>query len=521
MASEHLVERGHALPRVRASLHNAVFAGIVLLALVIRLDSITAPPLDFAPARQTYDALRARIIYADGLQQLEPWKRAVLDDVRAQVPQIEPPVLEHLAAAGYRLAGSEQLWIARMLSVLLWIVGGAFLHRLATRVADEPGPLIALGLYLFMPFGIFGSRSFQPDPLMVTLTLAALVTIVRFHEHPSNARLAQSAVVSALAILSKPAIPVFFLWGAFAALGIGSQGFRRIFRSRSSLAFAVISLAPAALYYLYGTVVASFLGGHTSSSLRPSLLADPSFWRGWMGMVASVVAYPLDGLSGVFGLLTVAALAAVMLVGLLATHSRAGRSLLVGLWAGYIVFGVVFTEHVSTHVYYSLPLVPIVALSAAPAGVVLLQWLRTAHFATRIVVVLVGFAVLAGATWKVEQKLESPDYHRQVEIYKRIGVVVGHTSDAIHVDQSFDTPLLYYAWIASSPLYYPRRADVDSRLLEVRLREITARSGKPRFLIVTATQELNSGRSLRTFAQQYSLVAKTRRYAIFALSNGT
>jgi hypothetical protein len=65
-----------------------VLATLFSLALLIRLDSIAAPPLDFAPARQTYDALRARIIYLDGSEGLPSWKQAVLDHVRSHVPRL-------------------------------------------------------------------------------------------------------------------------------------------------------------------------------------------------------------------------------------------------------------------------------------------------------------------------------------------------------------------------------------------------------------------------------------------------
>jgi 4-amino-4-deoxy-L-arabinose transferase-like glycosyltransferase len=505
------------LASVRSRLGLLVCAGLVLLALLVRLQAITAPPLDFAPARQTYDALGARIIYLDASHQLPGGKRAVLDQVRRQVPQIEPPVMEHLAAAGYRLVGSEQLWIPRLISVMFWLVGGGFVYRLAARLSRKPGPLISLALYLLLPFGIFGSRSFQPDPLMVMLSLGAFVAVVRFHERPSTKNLGLASGASALATLSKPAIPIFFLWGLFLALAIARQGLRRAVSSPYSLAFAAISFAPAAAYYVWGTVVNGFLRGHTTSSLDPTLLIQPSFWRGWMGMIASVVAYPLNGLSGIVGLIIDLALISLVVLGLITTRSREGVALLSGLWIGYFVFGLAFTTHISTHSYYSLPLIPIIALSLAPVAVAACERLRGASRVAQASLALVCCLGAAGAALKVEERLWSRDYLRQVEVYQQVGTVVGHTTAAVHVDPSYDAPLLYYAWIASSPLYYPEGQRLQPSQIQQRLRQIETESGRPRFLIITAVTELQTQPRLRAFVRRLPVVSRTRDYSIFAL----
>jgi 4-amino-4-deoxy-L-arabinose transferase-like glycosyltransferase len=503
-------------PRISVRRQQFLLAALILLAFAVRLHSIGAPPLDFAPARQTYGALRARIIYLDARRDVEPWRREVLEDVRPMVPQIEPPVLEHLAAAGYRLLGSEQVWVARLLSVLFWLAGAVFLYRLAHRVSEASGPLIAVSLYLFLPIAIVGSRSFQPDPLMVALMLAALVAVVRFHEHPSRARLGVAAGVSALAVLSKPPFAAFFLVAAFYSLAIANRGTSWLRQGQSSLTFFAFSLAPAALYYLYGIEGGGYLEGHASSSLEPRLLADPEFWRGWLGMVASIVAYPVDGLSGFDRLAIVGVLAVAAAAGLRWTRSRNGRSLLVGLWIGYLVFGAVFTVHISTHVYYSLPLVPIVALSVAPAAAAAVKRLSAAPIVVRGAAVLATLGAASVIAWTVERELGSADYLRQARTYERVGRIVDHANDAVHVDRSFNTPLLYFAWISSSPLYYPGGGQLELRDLRDRIREVSADSGAPRFLIVTATEELARQRALRAIVRQLSVVARTRGYAIYS-----
>jgi 4-amino-4-deoxy-L-arabinose transferase-like glycosyltransferase len=279
-----------SLPSARLKLTGVALAALLLAGLLVRLPAISGPLLDFAPARETYDALRARIIYLDG-ERIPMWQRAVLDRDRREVPQIEPPVMEHLAVLSYRIAGGEKTWIPRLFSVLFWLMGGMFLYRLARRVAADPGPLIATAIYLLCPFSIFASRSFQPDPLMVMLTLAAVLAIVRFHERPGPERLAAAAGLSALAALSKPPIPIFFLWGVYLALAISRDGLRRGLTRRWLIVFGLVSFAPALAYYVWGIYVRGFLHGHTESSLQPQLWFTADFWRagfGWLRTSLSI-----------------------------------------------------------------------------------------------------------------------------------------------------------------------------------------------------------------------------------------
>ena len=85
------------------------------------------------------------------------------------------------------------------------------------------------------------------------------------------------------------------------------------------------------------------------------------------------------------------------LLGALLLSKGLARALLIGLLSGYIVFGLVFTYHIQTHSYYSLQLVPIVALAigfivelvGAHVSQVATQWYeRVAIFGVLLVKVL-------------------------------------------------------------------------------------------------------------------------------------
>jgi 4-amino-4-deoxy-L-arabinose transferase-like glycosyltransferase len=450
--------------------------GLFALALLVRLPGISSPPFDFSPARQTYDALRARIIYL-GASELSDSQHAVLMHVGAEVPQIEPPVMEHLAAFGYRIAGGEHLWIPRLIAVSFWLGGGVLIYRLAARLAGRPGQVTSVVLYLFLPYGILASRSFQPDPMMIMLTLGAILAIVRYHELSSTSRLVVASVASALAVLSKPPIPLFFLWGVFFSIAVTRTGVRRALSSRASWLYGAVSLAPSALYYVWGTFIEDFLRGHTESSVGPRRLLELGFWKGWGGMTATVVATPLNDVGGRRYLLVDLAVVAIVILGVLWARSSTGATLLVGLCVGYVAFGLVFTTHISTHPYYSLPLVPIVALASGPLGEAVFRRLRTTPLVAQAAAVLLCAVVVAGVAKQLGKRMVNAGYDRQVASYERIGTLVGHTSAAADIDPFDDTPLLYYAWIGSWPLYNPEGQTLQAGELERELRQVATKSG--------------------------------------------
>lgn len=503
-----LVRRASATQRQLIAL-----ALVGAVAFAIRLHAISAPPLDFSPSRQTYGALRARIVYMEGQEDVPAWKRDVLESVRA--PQIELPVLEHVAAAAYQIAGFEASWIPRLFSVVSWLVGGVFVYRLAQRLGPSPVASVAVVVYLLWPLGIFGSRIIQPDAMMVVLALAALLALVRYDERPSPARLGVATTVSALAVLIKPPFAAFFLLGALAALTVGRSGFRSALTSRSSWLYVVGSLGPAAAYVVWARA-SGLLAGHTSSSLQPELLLEPRFWRAWSMMVANVVSFPELGLTRSSVLAIVISLASAVFLGVRAA-TPLGRRVLVGLWLGYAALGVTFTSHTSSHLYYSLPLVPIIALSLAPVLASAAHRQRTAPALVRVAALVLVALVIVGVGSKVERRLNDPRYVREAETYQQIGEIVGHTTRAVHVDRYYDTPLLYYAWIAGRPLYYPGDALAELPDLDARLAEIEAESGRRDLLIVSAIDELRSRDSLAAFVEPLREVARTSEYAIFAL----
>ena len=352
----------------------AVYLLLVLAlvaALAPRLYRIASPPLEFHPTRQFHSALIARSLYLDWFASGDTGRAEVARQARADY--IEPPIMETAAAIAYGAGGGENLVYPRIISVLCWLVGAVLLYVICREGISRDAALIAAAYFLLAPYTIPASRSFQPEPLMVAMMLAAVLAMLRHRRAPSVRLFALAAGLSALAILVKP-VAVFPLWGAFLISGAMSDGLGTTLRNRRTWLFAGISLLPSAVYYVYGLFGADFLAEQTSGRFLPELLLWPEYWSGWLKQAARVVGTGANRGAGDLVIGTTVLVAA--LVGVTLVRDRLMRALVVGLLAGYVLFGLVFTWHIHTHDYYSLMLVPIVAM---PLGALLaepLAWAR-------------------------------------------------------------------------------------------------------------------------------------------------
>src|SRR5688500_6645977 len=136
------------------------------LALTIRLYDLTDLPLDFHPTRQLLSAIKARGLYYETQPDGIPtWKLETAIRQAKLKADVEPVIFERVVAFTYRITG-EQIWIARVYSSIFWLVGGIFLFLLIRDLVSFEAAVVSTTYYLFFPYSIIASRSFQPDPLM-------------------------------------------------------------------------------------------------------------------------------------------------------------------------------------------------------------------------------------------------------------------------------------------------------------------------------------------------------------------
>lgn len=401
---------------------------LLVIGLAVRLIALDVPPMDFHPTRQYRSALIARAASEAALAPLSPVERGNAVAMAQAQADIEPELMEPIAAALYDMVGREDLRLPRAFAALGWLLG-ALAVWLLVRDSDTTGTagLSALGLMLLTPYTIDSSRAFMPDPWMVGLTSATFVATISYDRRPWIGTLAVRVVVAAAAGYVKP-MALLLIAPAWLLSDVRRDG---VVRGVLLAAFATgLAAAPAAWYY-----VALLNSGNPVATDRffPELWQRATYWSGWWTMVVRVV--------GVVPLL-------IALYGLVAGRGPVAR-LLLGAWIGYLGLGLAFTHHISTHDYYSLPLIPLVAASAA-LGLSALARVGGPRVAWGAMAVVAGAFVVSPGYGGIYGNTDRA--RTMAADYERIGELTGHSPRVVSLDGSYGFPLAYHARISTIQL---------------------------------------------------------------------
>ncbi len=478
------------------------------LALAVRLYAIGSPSNDFHTTRQYYSAFMVRPLFLEAQPDTPAWR---LDIARQNQPApLEPPVLQAAALAGYLIAGQEALWIPRTIAALSWVVGGFFLYLLGRRLFRAEAALVATAFYLFAPYGIAASRSFQPNPLMVALMVAGMYALLRYFDRPTWPALMAAAVTSALAIFVLP-LAAFFLFPLYAWLAVVTFGWRRAIRNPHTIAFGLVSLLPTALYYAYGLFVAGFLRGQTGNLFMPGLWTNPQYWINWPFRMLEVI-----------GLIPFI----LSIQALLTTRQPRQAAVIRSLWLAYLIFGLLVNYPIFTHNYYSLPLIPIAALSIS--GVVDGLLARLGSDAVRMPRLIAGGTVLvivvAGLIQYLPITVVTEEQQQAIDAAREIGEQIEHSAAAVFLTDDYGSILRYYGDVAGTnwPTYYDLKAEtvrgLDRPAVEERLRAILA-EGHYRYFVVTSPFQVGLQPDLMGYLDAtYPVMARGDAYIIYALN---
>lgn len=417
------------LARLQLHLAEILLGILILLGFGLRLIDLTDPPMDFHPTRQFRGAVVARSIYYELVPSNDPYIQQQAVSLRNSVSDLEPSILETIVALAYLVTGGEQLWVARIITSLFWVLAAVPLYALARRFTSPAAALLSVAYYLLLPFGVLASRSFQPDPFMVAWLILCMFTAYRW----SETRLWNWALLAAgsggLAILIK-AFAAFFVLGILAGAVLFTLGLRPALRDKQVWAMAAICVLPPALYYVLNAGATS--GGYIQNwivALLP-LAFQPSFYIFWVNMVS--------------GLLGVAALAAA-LSGVLIADLRA-RWLLLGAWLGYAAYGITLPHQTTTHDYYHLFLVPLAAFSIAPIAHLIATKVAQQSRPWRVGFALVTLAALFLAAFSARSTLLGVDYRQEPHFWQRVGAAVPTEGRTIGLVQAYGNLLSYYGW---------------------------------------------------------------------------
>ena len=493
-------------------------AALFIMALGVRIYGAADHPVEFQYVRQYHSALLARHFYYQGLESVPEWKKAVIG---VTTPKIhEPPVMEWLAALGYHAMDGEQLWIPRIIASLFWIIGSLALLAILKRFFDTEVALLSSAFYLLVPYGIYLSRSFQPDSLMAMMMLLSILTIVRFYEKSSMKRLVTAAGLSSLALLIKP-VAAFLIFGAFISLALSRKHLKKIIFDRPFWLFCLITVAPAAVYYLYQVAGGRSLSGVAQKSILPGLLVHLFYYKGWLYQLERVVGFPFF-IAG--------------LIGILMFNNREGRFMAWGLWLGYLCFGLVFTWPFTTHAYYHIVAIPIIALCLGPLFEIIIKCLRrqSSWFVRPAFLGILVF-IIALTLKPVIESIQRNDYMKKASVFKEIGDTVRHSTKTVFLSPHEGEPLMYQGWLGGKKwpgswafrlekFGYIRMTDFQELNRQANMQAVKRRfeedfkSDKPEYFIVTDFKEFEQQPDLKAFlTTNFDKLAETNHYIIFDL----
>lgn len=473
------------------------------VGLVVRLFDLTDLPLDFHPTRQLHSALMARGMYYQDLESAPQWQREMAVRQWKMEGVIEPPFMEWLAAKTYQLAGAELLWLPRLFSIIFWMAGGIGLLLWARKIGSLEGAVAALAFYLILPYGVIASRAFQPDPLMTALTIWSLWAVSRWSSHPNWENSLLAGVLGGAAILSK-SVAVFFVAPAFAAAVLTTLGFKNALRSGRIWLMAFLVLLPYALYHIYGVYLAGFLQSQFSQRFFPAMWFNPGFYLQWSRKINLVTGLPwfLLGVLGSF-----------------LYRARRVRTMLVSLWTGYFLYGIVLPYHISTHDYYHLPLIPLVAVGLAGGVPLVRDHLRGPVWQQKVLLwglLIFGVGYYA---WDARTTLKRVDYRPEANYWQEIGAFLGHDSNVIALTQDYGARLEYWGWVTI--INWPWLGDLSFQGQPTTAENTVIRfeqqaAGRDYFL-VTAPEELERQPALKDLLAAYTVVFREGDAVIYDL----
>jgi hypothetical protein len=267
-----------------------------------------------------------------------------------------------------------------------------------------------------------------------------------------------------------------------------------------------LATASGSAYYLIRILLGDELAVQANVSFVPSLLFQRFYWEGWLESVSWAVGIvPL-----VVGILGVATL-----------RSGPGRSFLIGLWSGYIVFCLLFTYHITFAGHYHLLLTPIVAISCAPlvlsnfVGAIRGSWLAKGLCVIAVLLTMVTTLLGISRTFRAAGTLEPP------RVAATVGNIVQHSTRTVFLSPFYGAPLEYYGELAGE--WWPRQREQLGRGPETE-RSVSERfralGFEPEYFIITDFVALRSyEQDLEAFLEHCTLLADSSEYLIYHLQD--
>lgn len=342
--------------------HYRIVALIIIVGIVIRVPLLSAPLTANLTDdwRQADTASIAHHFYKNGYHIFYPqiyWGGNGPGYVETEF-QLYP----FTVAVLYRFFG-EQVWLGRLVSLLITVVTFIVFYLLARRLIGSLAALWALGFFVISPLLIRYSVAYMPEATVLCFYVTALYFFQRWLEQSKPNLILFAALSTAAAILVKPtAIHIGLI---FLLMLIEQYGWR-LFNVKAVWLFGLVSLVPGILWYAharnlyltYGNTFGVFSGGDSKFG-NFSYWLSPTFY-------GSLLQLDVEWVFAGVGIL-------VFLLGAgLLIRQRHSRIVLYGVITIVIYYMIVARYASETWgIQYHIYLVPFAALGVGPG----LDWL--------------------------------------------------------------------------------------------------------------------------------------------------
>jgi hypothetical protein len=435
--------------KIEAWLHKNYFALLVLATFIIgfgiRSINLTNPPLDFQAWRQLRSASIARGKYYQMLPSADPTSRQNAIYLSKQFEVLEPNILETLVALAYLLMGGEQLWIARLFSITAWLIGGLGIYFLGKRISTRIGSLASLFFYLLLPYGVTASRAFMPDPSMVMWIILSAWALVYWSDKGTWKSALLAGIFSGMAVLTK-IFAVFPVGLLSLIIVLSNQPFGKAIKNPKVWLMAILMVLIPSTYYLLfvGNLAPGYISGWVAGF--SSLLLSPGFYIRWVSFLKQII----DPF-----LLCLCILSIFL-------YDKLGRRVMLGLFGGYFLIGITVPSLIITHDYYSLFIIPCLALAIAPltdlfCKRIVQQGILVKILAFGTTMFLIGYAINLS-----RGALISQDFRPEAKGWIRMGQELP-PGKYIGITHDYNARLNYYGWIAVAP--WPLAYDSQMKVL--------------------------------------------------------
>lgn len=405
---------------------------VVLLALVVlaHIPHITAPPLDLHSWRQTDTMAVSRNFGNESANLFMP--RIDMRGANSGVTGMEFPLYNYIVFLFNSVVGFAH-WHGRLVTLAFSLMGLIYFWGFVRRRYNMRTAYLATVSLSLMPLWFFFSRNIQPDILMVSLAITSLYYGQTYVATGKKKHFYASIVALSLACLVKiPAV--------FAALPLAYVlGYKRIVKLltwKDVSLTALIMVAPTAAWYVWSAHLSSSYGlgqyfyGELSLAASITIAKTKLFWSVIRLYVLELKPTNYLAYMGIlFGLI----------------YSWVKRDALPFIWCGSIlIFLAVFANKSFYHNYYSLPLMPGLALFMAVGMVYLYDLLKKDSKLVAYVIVAAYLIALARYSFAVVKPFYALTTPELVGLENMMNEV-SSKNDLIVTNYSGTPMMLYFA----------------------------------------------------------------------------